>query len=58
MATELKACPFCGGQAVACEADVEGETLYLVSCEECGVSTPCSDDPVEMTALWNKRVSS
>lgn len=54
---ELKTCPFCGGKASVCEAEADGETLFMVACEGCGVSTAGSDNEAVVVADWNKRVA-
>ena len=54
--TELKPCPFCGGEA---ELQPEGLTAcgYWVKCSECGIeqSETCefAEDAIE---VWNRRV--
>jgi Lar family restriction alleviation protein len=54
---ELKLCPFCGGKASVCEAEVDGETLFMAACESCGISTAGSDNEAVVVSAWNKRVS-
>ena len=64
---QLKPCPFCGGQAhVACYSgefvrnakrnSVEGEDVYCIECEECGIQT--MPDTIErLISHWNTRYS-
>ncbi len=55
MSEELKACPFCGSSANICSDSFDGQKLYFVSCEDCGVITPCYDTEAEAAAIWNNR---
>ena len=53
----LKKCPFCGSPASMCKEDIEEQTFYFVSCEDCGVITPCFDNEAEAMEVWNNRVT-
>ena len=52
---ELKPCPFCGKNAVVNEDKCDGSKFYSVSCENCGVSTGCSENKQRMIDDWNRR---
>ena len=52
---EIKNCPFCGSSAITWEDEYEGMKIYGVSCEECGITTPCCEDEQQAIGLWNKR---
>lgn len=54
---ELKVCPFCGGEASVCEAEIDGEKVFMVACDDCGISTPASSNEDYVIAAWNKRIS-
>ena len=56
MTEELKKCPFCGGKASVCEAEFEGQTVFMVTCDDCGISTAGSDNETKVINAWNKRV--
>lgn len=56
MAEELNTCPFCGSSASVCSDSFDGQKLYFVSCDECGVITPCFDTEAEAIEVWNKRI--
>jgi Lar family restriction alleviation protein len=49
--TELKPCPFCGGDAEIC-----GDEYFWVTCTSCGVETNGSHDEEEAVERWNRRV--
>ena len=51
MTTELRNCPFCGGEAV-----LEGKAFCWVRCKECG--TESKGDGVKKVVInkWNTRV--
>ena len=52
--SDLKPCPFCGGEAVMC--GYQDEMLYYVKCRDCGA---CSDgaqlSAETAAAAWNRR---
>ena len=58
---DLFSCPFCGGNAFVYEVETEldGKTFsgFVVACEECGISTPASDDEQKVIDCWNNRVA-
>lgn len=58
--TELKTCPFCGGQAKFfnhCESDYEVQWYWTVECSECEVEVFSEKGTKEDSAkAWNKRV--
>lgn len=60
--SDVKNCPFCGGNASVCEVetDIDGKMFsgFIVACEKCGVSSPASDDEHKVIDCWNKRVPS
>jgi len=45
--TDLKPCPFCGGEAV--------EGMSRIWCEKCGVETEREDDIEKAISVWNTR---
>ena len=51
----LNPCAFCGGKACVCEGEFDGEKVYSVSCENCGVSTGCFEDKQRVINDWNRR---
>lgn len=58
--TELKPCPFCGGEKL--ETYKADEEMYAVYCDGCNVSGPAYSDPDstqphEAIELWNTRRS-
>ena len=57
MSEELKLCPFCGGKALVCETEVDGERVFMVACDNCGISTAASSNEADVIDAWNKRVS-
>lgn len=57
MSEELKLCPFCGGKSLVCKAEVDGEKVFMVACEDCGISTAASSNEADVIDAWNKRVS-
>lgn len=49
--TELKPCPFCGG-----EAHIHMHDRFGIECEECGMGLGCiKETEVEAIKAWNKR---
>lgn len=53
--TELKPCPFCGGEAEL--HDVYSIKLYWCKCEECGAETQAEDIIEKAIENWNRRVN-
>lgn len=51
--TEIKPCPFCGGEAYV----LEGFTLYEVACDYCHCRTPVEYSKEKVIELWNRRTS-
>ena len=49
--TELKKCPFCGGEAEL----VTKWTMCCVSCANCFAWTECFDNEAEAIEAWNSR---
>ena len=57
--TELKTCPFCGGDAIFPKAKDEfGKEIEstFVICTKCGVSTCWCTRRKKAAELWNRRV--
>ncbi len=54
MKTELKPCPFCGGEAKIVN-DEEFEVFFAI-CKHCNASTRLFDDEVVAIEAWNRRV--
>ena len=52
----IKLCPFCNGKAEVYEDEYEDETLYMVACGECGITTPGFDSEEDAVNAWNRRV--
>ena len=50
--TELKPCPFCGGEASMYIAYDDG---YYVCCDECGCGLPVYNTEEEAIEAWNRR---
>lgn len=50
MTEELKACPFCGGDAT----DISGSRSW-VACKSCGAEMPIFQTKEEGAAAWNTR---
>lgn len=51
--SELRPCPFCGGEAELCYR--ETGQAFLVGCTKCEASSPFGTEE-EVIAAWNKRV--
>lgn len=54
MSSDLKRCPFCGGEAKAYSILCDG-LKHIVSCQGCLVETPLHDTREDLTATWNRR---
>ena len=55
MATELKPCPFCGGEAfVYCSGSSSNGEFMEIICKECHCQTPRLRDNKAIKA-WNRR---
>jgi len=57
--TELKPCPFCGGEKqennrVPMDA---GNSIYWIFCENCHTCGPIADTKRAAIAAWNRRVT-
>lgn len=50
--TELKPCPFCGGEASIYVAYDDG---YYVCCDECGCGLPVYNTEEDAIREWNRR---
>lgn len=53
--TELKPCPFCGGEARLWHPKEYDITLGSVKCNSCGASTESFTDDDSAIEAWNKR---
>ena len=57
MKTNLKPCPFCGGEAELRIVGIGGyDTAREIRCPRCGCGTDYYDDSQEATEAWNRRV--
>ena len=52
--SELKPCPFCGGEAKFETHDGAACAVVCQTCR-CGTSTVCFDDGMQAVAAWNSR---
>ena len=52
MSSNLKPCPFCGG-----EAEFYEFTCFWVSCKDCWCETFTYDTKQEAVEAWNRRVN-
>lgn len=52
--TELRKCPFCGGEASTYVAYDDG---YYVCCNECGCGLPVYNTEQDAIEAWNRRTS-
>ena len=52
--TELKPCPFCGGEAEYCKGDWIGKE-YWVKCTKCSCKTSLSNNYKKPIEEWNTR---
>ncbi len=55
MSEKLKSCPFCGSKADVFENKFEGNKIYMVACEQCGISTAAYEHEQSAINDWNKR---
>lgn len=57
MMCELKACPFCGGQAELTKFDNGECDMYTVQCKnpECQAETTASNKAEDVISIWNRR---
>jgi Lar family restriction alleviation protein len=54
--SELKPCPFCGGEALMESMDAEnGLPQYFVACRCCACEGPWEKSPAGASRLWNMR---
>ena len=51
--TELKPCPFCGGEANVEEAYMN---IFVVACSGCSVITAIYNNAEKAIEAWNRRV--
>ena len=57
MMSDLKPCPFCGGNAnIIAYPEFDPKRKVYVQCEKCGISTRMKDTPKEAFEAWNRRV--
>lgn len=55
--SELKKCPFCGGEDVHTRSYCS-DSWHYVDCLTCGSSGPEADGEDEAIAAWNRRANS
>lgn len=54
--SELKPCPFCGGEAKLENLSlVTDRAFWVVHCSKCRVSTPCESKKERVLKIWNRR---
>ena len=53
--SELKCCPFCGGEAELHSVDIGSTTDYFISCKECGCKQSGSISRQAVINAWNER---
>lgn len=54
---EIKACPFCGGEASLSDGYMGYSTVgYFIECIDCGASSHMNPDKNITTNDWNNRV--
>lgn len=51
--TELKPCPFCGGENIVLTS--HHEVIVFVQCEDCYATFPHFDSLEEAVSAWNRR---
>lgn len=59
--TDLKPCPFCGGEGTFSTVKLHNyssDMSFYVDCDTCGCSTSYEDTGAEVINLWNTRQSS
>jgi len=55
--SELKPCPFCGGEAEErITAKNTADPKYMIACKECGCKTPTTVCSPTHKVKWNTRV--
>ena len=55
--TEVKPCPFCGGEAVMNKYRGREHTCYYIECPSCHISTQVMYSETMVVDIWNRRVS-
>lgn len=57
MNTELKPCPFCGGEAEKKKYRFQNKTVYVVMCSVCTSRSPMFLEEAKERAIiaWNRR---
>ena len=52
----LRECPFCGNNNVSVgESELDGETVYFVTCSSCNAVTGVANDKQRVIDDWNNR---
>lgn len=51
--SELKPCPFCGGDQL--DIGITGGATFWVECSSCGSCSASHDDEYDATTAWNNR---
>ena len=55
--SELKPCPFCGGEAAVVEVFLYGKVKgYVVGCEKCECESSMYSSKQNAEIAWNRRV--
>lgn len=55
--TELRKCPFCGGEAIIGKRILDWATWdYKIECSKCHCETDIYNTKQEVIEAWNKRV--
>jgi len=54
---KLKACPFCGGEALEHSGNIDASLrgIFSISCGDCGCGTADEYSKDNATKAWNKR---